>query len=85
MKEKILEALKEPLEEIGVSIYDITLGEEDGVTTLFIKIDSSSEVDTNLCAKSAEIINPIIDNLNLSELDAEYVLDVCSKGVTENE
>ena len=51
----------------------------------FIKIESENAVDTDLCSKCAEIINPIIDELNLSDLDKEYVLDICSKGVTENE
>jgi len=85
MKEKILEVITEPLQKIDVKVYDITFDKEDGVDTLFIKIESNKEVDTELCGKCAEIINPIIDELNLSELDKEYVLDICSKGVTDNE
>ena len=80
MKQKLLNALEKPLEEIGVKIYDISFEKEDDVDTLFIKLDG--EVDTNTCAKASEIINPIVDELNL--IDNEYVLDICSKGV-ENE
>lgn len=80
MKEKILDSIKEPLEEIGVTVYDITLEKEDGMDTLFIKIESKETVDTDLCVKATEIINPIIDKLDLGELKGEYVLDVCSKG-----
>lgn len=80
MKQKLLNALEKPLEEIGVKIYDISFEKEDDVDTLFIKLDG--EVDTDTCAKASEIINPIVDELNL--IDNEYVLDICSKGV-ENE
>ena len=80
MKEKLLESLKTPLEEIGVSIYDITFEKEDGIDTLFIKLNGN--VDTDLCAKASEVINPIVDELNL--IEGEYVLDICSRG-EENE
>lgn len=85
MKEKILNAVKTPLDEIGVSVYDITFEKEDGVDTLFIKIEGNSEVDTDLCARCASIINPIVDELNLEELDKEYVLDICSKGENDEQ
>ena len=76
MKEKILEKVKMPLEEIGVSVYDISFEKEDGVDTLFIKLDGN--VDTDTCAKASEIINPIVDELDL--IEGEYVLDICSRG-----
>ena len=78
MKEKLLESLEAPLKEIGVSIYDITFEKEDGIDTLFIKLEGN--VDTDLCAKASEIINPIVDELNL--IEGEYVLDICSRGET---
>ncbi len=76
MKEKLIKSLEEPLNEIGVKIYDISFEKEDGVDTLFIKLDGT--VDTDLCAKASEIINPIVDELNL--IEGEYVLDICSRG-----
>lgn len=81
MKEKIMNEIEEPLKQIGVKVYEISYEKEDGINTLFIKIESEEVVDTNLCAKCAEIINPIIDSLDLKELEGEYVLDICSKGV----
>lgn len=80
MKEKILEAIENPLSEIGIKVYDISFEKEDGVDTLFIKLDG--EVDTDTCIKASEIINPIVDELDI--IDGEYVLDICSKG-EENE
>ena len=81
MKEKLINALESPLKEIGVKIYDISFEKEDNVDTLFIKLDG--DVDTDTCAKASEIINPIVDELNL--IESEYILDICSKGVEENE
>ena len=48
MKEKLMEELTPLLSEVGVKIYDISFEKEDGVDTLFIKIDSDKEVDTEL-------------------------------------
>ncbi len=80
MEEKLRSALAKPLQEIGVKISSISLGEEDGAKTLFIKIESDKTVDTDLCAKASEIINPIIDDLEIEELNNEFILDICSKG-----
>ena len=84
MKEKILEVITEPLESIGVSVTDIKFEKEDGVDTLFITINNGNIVDTDLCAKASEIINPLLDTLDIPELENEYVLDVGSE-VKENE
>lgn len=83
MEKEILSVIKDPLLKENIKIIDIFIGEEDSSKTLFITIDSEKKVDTDLCVKATKIINPIIDNLNL-DLD-EYVLDVGSKGVDENE
>lgn len=78
MKEKILEVVTEPLKTIGVEVTDVKFEKEDGVDTLFIKIDSDKEVDTDLCTMVSNIVNPVIDKLDL--INEEYVLDICSKG-----
>lgn len=78
MKEKLMEELIPLLSEVGVKIYDISFEKEDGVDTLFIKIDSDKEVDTDLCTMVSNIVNPVIDKLDL--INEEYVLDICSKG-----
>ena len=76
--EKLMEELTPLLSEVGVKIYDISFEKEDGVDTLFIKIDSDKEVDTDLCTMVSNIVNPVIDKLDL--INEEYVLDICSKG-----
>ena len=83
MKEKLMDDLSNPLNEEGVKIYDISFEKEDGIDTLFIKIDSDKVVDTDLCKQVSDIVNPIIDELDL--IKTEYVLDICSKGGSDEQ
>lgn len=78
MEKELFDNLVLPLKEAGIDLCSVTYGEEDGEKTLFVKIDSEKSVDTDLCVKATEIINPIVDKLDL--IKEEYVLDVCSKG-----
>lgn len=80
MKEEILNVITEPLSEIGVKVSEVKFEKEDGVDTLFITITSDSVVDTDLCEKASKIISPLLDTLDIKELDSEYVLDVGSEG-----
>lgn len=83
MESKIEDALREPLNNENITLVEVHLGEEDGEKTLFVTIDSENGVDVNLCVKATKIVNPIIENLGLELSD--YVLDVGSKGVSEDE
>jgi len=83
MEEKIINAIKEPLNENNIDLVGVHFGEEDGQKTLFVTIDSENGVDIDLCVKATHIVDPIIESLNLEIED--YVLDVGSKGVSEDE
>ena len=83
MEEKIINAIKKPLEEKNIELDGDHMGEEDGEKNLFVTIDSASGVDMDLCVEATHIVDPIIDSLDLEIED--YVLDVGSKGVKEDE
>lgn len=83
MEEEIFNAIKEPLSEANIELVSVHFGEEDGEKTLFVTIDDENGVDIDLCVKATHIVDPIIDGLNLDIED--YVLDVGSKGVSEDE
>lgn len=83
MEQKIIDAIKEPLNEENIELVNVHFGEEDGQKTLFVTIDSENGVDINLCVKATHIVDPIIDSLDLEIED--YVLDVGSKGVSDDE
>ena len=83
MEEKIANAIREPLEKENIELVGVHFGKEDRQDTLFVTIDSENGVDIDLCVKANGIVDPIIDSL---DLDIEnYVLDVGSRGVSENE
>ncbi len=81
MEDKIIDAIKEPLEKENIKLLGVHFGEEDGQKTLFVTIDSENGVDIDLCVKATHIVDPIIDGLDLEIED--YVLDVGSKGVED--
>ena len=83
MEDKIITAIKKPLEDENIDLVGVHFGEEDGENTLFVTIDSDNGVDMDLCVKATHIVDPIIDSLDL-DLE-EYVLDVGSKGVSEED
>lgn len=83
MEEKIINAVKGPLNDENIELVGVHFGEEDGEKTLFVTIDSENGVDIDLCVKATHIVDPIIDSLDLEIED--YVLDVGSKGVSEDE
>ena len=81
MENKIIEAIKGPLEKENIKLVGVHFGEEDNQKTLFVTIDSDNGVDIDLCVKATHIVDPIIDGLDLEIED--YVLDVGSKGVDD--
>ena len=83
MEEKIIHAIEGPLNEENIDLVGVHFGEEDGQKTLFVTIDSENGVDLDLCVEATHIVDPIIDSLDLEIED--YVLDVGSKGVSEDE
>ena len=83
MEQRIIDAIKEPLNEENIELLGVHFGEEDGQKTLFVTIDSENGVDLDLCVKATHIVDPIIDSLDLEIED--YVLDVGSKGVSDDE
>lgn len=83
MEEKVAKSVKDALKKENIELVGVHLGEEDGQKTLFVTIDSENGVDMDLCVKATHIVSPIVDALDLDIED--YILDVGSRGVSENE
>lgn len=77
MKEKIIQAIGNKLDNLGVSIYDITYGKVDGENTLTIILDRKEIISLNEVVMATRIINPILDKLDL--IEENYTLDVYAK------
>ena len=77
MKEKIIEAVGDKLDDLNVFIDDITYGKVDNENTLTIILDSSEIIPLNKVVMATRIINPILDKLDL--IKESYTLDVYAK------
>ena len=77
MKEKIIEAIGDKLDGIGVYIYDVTYGKVDNENTLTIILDRDEIISLNEVVMATRIINPILDKLDL--IKDSYTLDVYAK------
>ena len=77
MKEKIIEAVGNKFDDLGVFIDDITYGKVDNENTLTIVLDSNEIIPLNKVVMATRIINPILDKLDL--IKESYTLDVYAK------
>lgn len=77
MKEKIIEAIGDKLDNLNVFIDDITYEKVDGENTLTIILDSEEMIALNKVVMATRIINPILDKLDL--IKESYTLDVYAK------
>ncbi len=83
MKEKVIEAIGDKLENLNVFIDDVTYGKVDGGNTLTIVLDSEKIIPLNIVVMATRIINPVLDKLDL--IEESYTLDVYAKSKEEVE
>lgn len=77
MKEKIMDAIGNKLDDLEIFIDDITYGKVDNENTLTIVLDSKEIIPLNKVVMATRIINPILDKLDL--IKESYTLDVYAK------
>ena len=77
MKEKIIEAVGDKLDNLGLVIDSVTYGKVDGENTLTIVLDREEIININEIVMATRIINPILDKLDL--IKESYTLDVYAK------
>lgn len=83
MKEKIIAAVGNKLDNLNVIIDDITYEKVEGENTLTIVLDGEEIIPLNTIVMATRIINPILDKLDL--IEDSYVLDVYAKSKGEVE
>ena len=77
MKEKIIEAVGDKLDNLGLVIDSVEYGKVDGENTLTIVLDREEIININEIVMATRIINPILDKLDL--IKESYTLDVYAK------
>lgn len=77
MKEKIVEAVGNKLDSLGVTIDDVYIVNENNEKTLTIVLDREEIIPIDTVVMATRILNPIIDKLDL--IEESYTLDVYAK------
>ena len=79
IEEKVEQLVKEPIETLGYSLYDVEYAKEGPNYYLRIYIDSSKGIDLNDCEKVSNQINEILDKEDY--IKEQYFLEVSSPGI----
>ena len=79
IEEKVEELIKDKIENIGYSLYDVEYAKEGPNYYLRIYIDSPKGIDLNDCEKVSNEINDILDEANY--IKEQYYLEVSSPGI----
>ena len=79
IEEKVEPLVKDPIEKLGYSLYDVEYVKEGPEYYLRIYIDKESGIDLNDCEKVSNEINEILDKADY--IKEQYYLEVSSPGI----
>lgn len=77
MKEKVKAKIDPEIKDLNMFVSDVYFEEEEGINNLNIELDSDEVIDVERITEASRIINPIIDEMDLT--NDSYVLDIHSK------
>ncbi len=79
IEEKVEQLVKDPIEKLGYSLYDVEYVKEGPEYYLRIYIDKESGIDLNDCEKVSNEINEILDKADY--IKEQYFLEISSPGI----
>ena len=79
IEERVEELIKDKIENIGYSLYDVEYAKEGPNYYLRIFIDNEKGIDLNDCEKVSNEINEILDQADY--IKEQYFLEVSSPGI----
>ena len=79
IEEKVEELIKDKIENIGYSLYDVEYAKEGKNYFLRIFIDNEKGIDLNDCEKVNDALNEILDKENY--IKEQYFLEISSPGI----
>ena len=79
IEEKVEQLVKDPIEKLGYSLYDVEYVKEGPEYYLRIYIDKESGIDLNDCEKVSNEINEIL--VKADYIKEQYYLEVSSPGI----
>ena len=79
IEERVEELIKDKIENMGYSLYDVEYAKEGPNYYLRIFIDNEKGIDLNDCEKVSNAINDLLDEADY--IKEQYFLEVSSPGV----
>ena len=76
LEDKILNVIKNDVNNIGIEIKEVKYLKENGVNYLRIFIDKEPFISIDDCVNVTNLINPILDKYDF--IDEPYMLDISS-------
>ena len=77
--ERVADAVKEPIESLGLELWDVRYIKEGASWYLRVYIDKEGGVDINDCTDVSRLIDPILDEYDI--IGTSYYFEVCSPGL----
>ena len=77
MEEKVKKLIEKEVNKMGVLIDSVIYEKEGGNYFLRIVIDRDEPIDIDTCVEVTNIINPLLDNADITQ--DSYILDVSTK------
>lgn len=79
MLEKIEKAIVPALNELNLSLYELSYVHENNENYLRVYVDSNETIDLNMIVEASQVVSDILDEID--PIDSEYILEVASSGV----
>lgn len=76
---KVAGLIKEPIEALGLELWDVKFLKEGASWYLRVFIDSENGIGIDECTEVSHLIDPIIDEAD--PINIGYYLEVCSPGL----
>lgn len=77
--DRVFSLVKETVESVGVSLWDVRFVKEGASHYLRVFIDKSEGITIDDCTNVSHAIDPVIDEAD--PIDVSYYLEVCSPGL----
>lgn len=76
---KVAALIKEPVESLGLELWDVRFVKEGASWYLRVFIDRNGGISIDDCTEVSRLIDPIIDDAD--PVNVSYFLEVCSPGL----
>lgn len=76
---KVIDLIKQPIESIGLELWDVRFVKEGASWYLRVFIDKEDGINIDDCTNVSHLIDPIIDEAD--PINVSYYLEVCSPGL----